>query len=215
MKYSIVSRQYLCRKTLDWNREFLRFYRMPIPPEDNGFTKPMGRTRFHIMESELEEIKTATTEVNHLHEALDFLYVVCGSCIQSAVTVPMDFPRVGPNYGVSIRQLQGALDLWEKQYLGEECCYVKRQNTSRLLLLDALDYVAVTAGMLEWDEQRVLRAMEAIQKANMSKTWTETEAQNVDGKLKMVASDGKWIVRNEHGKVIKPPSFVAVDISKV
>jgi len=205
---------------------YARRHRLPIPRPP----KELVDLRFRLIDEEFSELNAGISNHNieEVADALgDMLYVIlgaaisfgCEDCVNDEVFEYFPF-----NAGVGLFHLSE--DEIANRLLAFERFYEQFKKTindwdeSRIWMLESRIKL-LTFWCISFAHAcgiPIRRVFDEIHRSNMDKLWNEAEAisANNDRPWKIAClGNGKAIVRNEHGKVIKPPDWKGPDLRAI
>jgi len=191
-------------------REFMSLFKQQLPKAFADCNDNVASGRFKMLEEEYKEWQRAKPLDYELFDAyVDILYIAHGSLLALGVKLK-ELPILANHIQLTGRKMAldhnmaMALSALQKRPLCPD-----RLQTDLSNLIQAT-YIAALSNGLDIDA-----AFCGIHVANMNKLWNADEMQHATSKntVKVNTPDGvRWIVYNDYGKVIKPPSWKEFDL---
>jgi predicted HAD superfamily Cof-like phosphohydrolase len=191
-------------------KEFHEGFFLPVVPWPNA-QNSVALLRAELIREEFKEYNAAGADRVQRIDALgDLSYVVVGACLSLGISVHP--------YSTQL-PLPSSSNVW-LGLAGEVARVLIELNKSTLChtgltrdlnnLLQHIDDAARIQGF------ELLEAVKIIHRSNMTKHWTAAQIDSIPaGHTAKIYKDNKYVVRREDGKVIKPKTFKAPDLSQL
>lgn len=194
--------------------QFHRAFNLPVREKMSEHTVPLDDLvlRRLLLLEEAEEWKAARTHVDALDALCDIVYIALGSVAQLGLATEVIYhPRRLRPAEILLGVYNTALNTCYQLSRRPPCVAGCAQGLFNVLVV--CEKSAAGTGY-DLDD-----AFSAVHEANMAKLWTPAETKQVPpGWTRTLAgsplptTDKLWIIKDETGKVRKPPSWVAPNL---
>lgn len=201
MYHSILQSQFNQVKT------FMSTFKQQMPRGFVDANNNVAQQRKYMLEEEYNEWSHAEPLSDDLLDALvDILYIAHGNLL--ALGLKLELPATSAVYTLTIKKLSlhqtAAKALFS---LSQRPLCQDRLRPDHAALIESAYLAGVSNGF------DVESAFNDVHSANMKKLWSAEELPHSPYKNK-VATEGGYIVYNDSGKVVKPPSWQPANLHK-